>query len=54
MSIQVRPDAKVSKPPPGRQAGFLRKLRHFNGIGRQGGPLPKLRVAGSNPVARLL
>jgi hypothetical protein len=34
VSIQGCLDAKVSKPLPGRQAGFLRKLRHFIEIGR--------------------
>ena len=33
VSIGVRFDAKVRKNHPGRQAAFLRKLRHFNGIG---------------------
>jgi hypothetical protein len=42
----------MRKPLPGRQAGYLRKLRHFIGILHRSGSLPKLRVAGSNPVAR--
>lgn len=33
MSIGVHFDAKVRKNHPGRQAGSLRKLRHFRGIG---------------------
>jgi hypothetical protein len=51
VSIQVRFDAKVRKPLPGRQAGFLRKLRHSIGIVRKTGSLPKLRVAGVEPQA---
>ena len=42
------------KTLPGRQAGFLRKLRHFSGIGHQRGALREQEVPGSNPGAPML
>jgi len=51
VSVEVRFDAKVTKNRPGRQAGFLRKLRHFNGIVHLRGALREQEVGGSNPPA---
>jgi hypothetical protein len=54
VSIGVRFDAKVRKNHPGRQAGFLRKLWHFNGIGHLRGALREQEARGSNPRAPMM
>jgi hypothetical protein len=51
VSIEVHFPAKVRKNHPGRQAGFLRELRHFNAIGHLRGALREQEVRGSNPRA---
>ena len=48
MSIQVRFNAKVNKPPPGREEAFLRILRHFIGIVHRSGSLPEREVPGGS------